>query len=690
VTGGSGSGKSALFAALHKRLADDESIVLLAHAAGITPRAGQVDAMLRRWVGELAAMLGIATPPGEDAAAAEVEKTFHEYLGRASAQRRVVVLIDALNQFEAGTRARYLTWLPKLWPPNARLIATTIPGTESAALDERAGMELEALPPLAEGDARQIMAAVCKRYHREPFHRDIVEAVLAGQRADRSAAAGNPLWLNLAVEELNLLDADDFARAERDYAGLRADQRLHQLVLDTAQRLPADVEGMYGWLLERTEQVYGAHWAKAFASLTAVSRFGWREADLRVLVPVVARLFHPERRCDDWDDLTFASLRRGFRAHLRQRGAQGQWDFFHVQMRAAVHRRNLGDAQLIQGIHAAVAGHLLALAPDDVLHQRETLVHLIGADDRERAALFYASALNDAELAGATRALADHILAEEAVAANPGLAWVNSLLDLEALPADAVGQLGNRWIFDLSDAIANEAKLGTSRAVAEAARGRLERLAAADPSNAGWQRDLSVSHERIGDVLRAQGDLGGALQAYRADLAVAERLAAADPSNAGWQRDVMVSCWRMADMAEKSGDGDAQRWWKQAYETLSAMQQRGIMLPTDEPYLEALRSKAGVVVPGVPVRSPEGQQTSGGGGSGEKNFAPTDATARRTVAPEARHPPGAAGVSRPHPGADPERATRLNLAYQHALAAWQALPFWKRMITKKPAPPSGI
>ena len=36
-----------------------------------------------------------------------------------------------------------------------------------------------------------------------------------------------------------------------------------------------------------------------------------------------------------------------------------------------------------------------------------------------------------------------------------------------------------------------------------------ERLAAADPGNAGWQRDLSVSHERIGDVLVAQGELRG-------------------------------------------------------------------------------------------------------------------------------------------------------------------------------------
>ena len=32
-----------------------------------------------------------------------------------------------------------------------------------------------------------------------------------------------------------------------------------------------------------------------------------------------------------------------------------------------------------------------------------------------------------------------------------------------------------------------------------------ERLAKSDPANAGWQRDLSVSYERIGDALVAKG-----------------------------------------------------------------------------------------------------------------------------------------------------------------------------------------
>jgi tetratricopeptide (TPR) repeat protein len=63
-----------------------------------------------------------------------------------------------------------------------------------------------------------------------------------------------------------------------------------------------------------------------------------------------------------------------------------------------------------------------------------------------------------------------------------------------------------------------------------------------------------VSHDKLGDVLRAQGDLGGALAAYRESLEVSRRLAQADASNAGWQRDLSFSLTRMAEFHEQRGD----------------------------------------------------------------------------------------------------------------------------------------
>ncbi|MDF0668461.1 MAG: hypothetical protein P0119_20625 [Nitrospira sp.] len=87
-----------------------------------------------------------------------------------------------------------------------------------------------------------------------------------------------------------------------------------------------------------------------------------------------------------------------------------------------------------------------------------------------------------------------------------------------------------------------------------AARNIVVEEAARDPANTEWQRDLSVSHNKIGDVLVAQGDGPGALTAYRKGLAIGEALAARDPANTQWQNDVAVSCAKLGTHAGITAD----------------------------------------------------------------------------------------------------------------------------------------
>jgi Flp pilus assembly protein TadD len=51
-----------------------------------------------------------------------------------------------------------------------------------------------------------------------------------------------------------------------------------------------------------------------------------------------------------------------------------------------------------------------------------------------------------------------------------------------------------------------------------------DRLTKSDPGNAEWQRDLSVSYDRVGDMQTAQGDLASALKSYRDSLTIRDRL----------------------------------------------------------------------------------------------------------------------------------------------------------------------
>jgi hypothetical protein len=64
--------------------------------------------------------------------------------------------------------------------------------------------------------------------------------------------------------------------------------------------------------------------------------------------------------------------------------------------------------------------------------------------------------------------------------------------------------------------------------------------------------DLSVSHNKIGDVEVAQGDLAGALNSYRAGFAIRERLAQSDPTNSIWQHDLSFSYGRLSTALQKA------------------------------------------------------------------------------------------------------------------------------------------
>jgi tetratricopeptide (TPR) repeat protein len=79
-------------------------------------------------------------------------------------------------------------------------------------------------------------------------------------------------------------------------------------------------------------------------------------------------------------------------------------------------------------------------------------------------------------------------------------------------------------------------------------------LASRDASNTLWQRDLCISNVKLGDVLVAQGDLPGALAAYHTGLAIMEPLAARDAGNTQWQRDLSVSQEKIGNVLVAQGD----------------------------------------------------------------------------------------------------------------------------------------
>jgi tetratricopeptide (TPR) repeat protein len=85
------------------------------------------------------------------------------------------------------------------------------------------------------------------------------------------------------------------------------------------------------------------------------------------------------------------------------------------------------------------------------------------------------------------------------------------------------------------------------------------RRAQLEPGAARWQRHLSVSNDRVGDVQVAQGNLGAALTSYLALRETAKRLSLLDPGTAQWQSDLAVSYNKFGDVQVVQGDLRAAR-----------------------------------------------------------------------------------------------------------------------------------
>ncbi|MDH4080973.1 MAG: DUF4062 domain-containing protein [Nitrospira sp.] len=158
----------------------------------------------------------------------------------------------------------------------------------------------------------------------------------------------------------------------------------------------------------------------------------------------------------------------------------------------------------------------------------------------------------------------------------------------------------SQWQRDLSvshdrigDVLVAQRELPEALTAYRASHVIFETLAKRDGGNSEWQRDLSISHNKIGDVLVAQGLYTKATEAYGVGLAIAKRLVVGDSSNTQWQLDLSEFYRELGDLAKKQNSpADARAYWKQAFELLSSIDQRGLHLsPEDRQFLETLRVK---------------------------------------------------------------------------------------------------
>ena len=189
LRGASGSGKSAVMAqASEQALVALPSAVVIRRFIGASPESSSGLTLLRGFLEQIGAAYGATGELPADFNG--MVRVYRERLALATAERPLVVFIDALDQLGEDDPAHSLTWLVGSLSPYCRVVLST---TDVApALSKCRLLELEVLPPTDAAAALDHWLSTA-RQQLQPAQR---EKLLAAFNR-----CGLPLYLRLAFEE---------------------------------------------------------------------------------------------------------------------------------------------------------------------------------------------------------------------------------------------------------------------------------------------------------------------------------------------------------------------------------------------------------------------------------------------------------------------------------------------------------
>lgn len=219
IYGPAGSGKSALMA--KAALDADKSFpnaVRLRRFIGVTPPSVDARSLLHGLCEELGQMF--RNPADVPLEYRELVSAFRERLGWATADRPVVVFLDAVDQLSESDNARSLVWLPRQLPPHVRLVVSVLndplsseaaPGTKSPTnadpfetlkRRDKSGELLHQIGDYPEHDAKALLSHWLRSDKRTLT--EVQEKLVL----DAFAKCPRPLFLKLAAEEAKQWHSD--------------------------------------------------------------------------------------------------------------------------------------------------------------------------------------------------------------------------------------------------------------------------------------------------------------------------------------------------------------------------------------------------------------------------------------------------------------------------------------------------
>ena len=321
--GEAGCGKSALLAewAARWQVKHPDDFVFV-HYIGSAPGSADWQSLVRRVLAELKRAFSIGDDiPTEPQ---RLRVALADWAEKAIGLRRIILVLDGLNQLDEEGAAKELSWLPEAFPANFRVLVSTLAG-ESLEILRRRGWSEIAIPLFTAADIRPAALTYFSVFGKTPSSQ-----LLA--KLESTAAACNPLYLRGVLDELR-----QFGRHE-------------ELEAKAADYLAApDLPDLYNRILTRWHDDFGRDekypdLVRRALRLIACARFGLTERELLELLGAKSELL-PRRI---WTPFHLA-------AEYPLTQQMSVFNFGHEFMRAVVRNRWLPNADDVRRVQQQLA-----------------------------------------------------------------------------------------------------------------------------------------------------------------------------------------------------------------------------------------------------------------------------------------------------------------------------------------------
>ncbi len=359
ITGGTGTGKSTLFAEILKKCRDD-GYTVFPFFCGSTEKTTSASEILEMLVYLLEEMLDqvhlcdsvIADDQLSDITSKKDKNEIYRnrlielsYLLPESGHE-LIVAVDAVDQMCADSLRNSFMFLPE----NGKNIRILLTADDRRILPENC--EIITLSELSADEKRKVIKRILQLSGKE-LPEKTIHAILSKK------STGNPLYLYLLVQRLMLLQEKDYQIIYKaDSAGEAIQNRLCELIKTT----PDDIEKITYQLLEMIESVLPSSVRIAAESL-AVSRYGLRESDIEHIYKIHGEAFSP------LDLVIFMN----YFSELSFIRNDGRIDFLHKCVRNAI-LAHINDESTV---HYDIVNVLDKLPTDDSVKVNEFQYHTI-------------------------------------------------------------------------------------------------------------------------------------------------------------------------------------------------------------------------------------------------------------------------------------------------------------------------